>query len=181
VLADPGGQDVPFHALAAVDADAQLRVLVLAGLQAGPKNLIPKNPKLNWSKQSSMLDNSPLHDGSTQIDIVWSVRQYACAQPRTGHRGLSCRAACLCSRLQRQYLSRVQRGTHLQVGHDLLRQLCQEPPVDDVVLKFANNTRTCSIKCLMYANMGCSIASWRQALLGCAMLCRSRLLGCAMP
>ena len=32
VLADPGGQDVPLHALAAVDADAQLRVLVLAGL-----------------------------------------------------------------------------------------------------------------------------------------------------
>jgi hypothetical protein len=33
VLADPGGQDVPLHALAAVDADPQLRVLVLAGLR----------------------------------------------------------------------------------------------------------------------------------------------------
>jgi hypothetical protein len=33
VLADPGGQDVPLHALAAVDADAQLRVLILAGLR----------------------------------------------------------------------------------------------------------------------------------------------------
>lgn len=33
VLADPGGQDVPLHALAPIDADAQLRVLVLARLQ----------------------------------------------------------------------------------------------------------------------------------------------------
>ncbi len=35
VLADPGGQDVPLHALAAVDGDPVLRVLVLAGLQVG--------------------------------------------------------------------------------------------------------------------------------------------------
>ena len=35
VLADPGGQDVPLDALAPVDGDAVLRVLVLAGLQVG--------------------------------------------------------------------------------------------------------------------------------------------------
>ena len=33
VLAVPGGQDVPLHLLAAVDGDAVLGMLVLAGLQ----------------------------------------------------------------------------------------------------------------------------------------------------